>query len=1823
MFRKFSILLFLISSLFSDEYQNDPYISAINKGEPSFIIEGCVNVITGDLHFFKQDAVVKGREPIEIPRIYITRNNDNKECGWSFFPYILAFYQKEGPSLAIIPEKDGTYLEYEYYKTNNKKEKELRVKKESYEFGITNARFSQISGRINVKNNRVITDKKRSYLRVLSPDGGWRYYRWVKRRDGSKDAKKYPKYPLNSYYFILKEELLPNGNYVVYEYDKFNRVTSISTLNRHRTKCYAWAKFTYRGKNTKEGDYVIETSDGQRIEYIYQRHERNKKHKGRKRAFYLESAKNMYSPDEYYEYILEGKMGEVIKKINLPDGRGAKVDYYNKGFNKVHNTLVKVPKRKDLKYKRVKALYLPLGENGEYKKAYEFIYHPGKLKETSGITEVFDINGNKTTYHYSKYLRPTKIERYYKKGNIFVLKNMEKLIWGNENSEKATLLLGKGIFDHNGKAIFFKRFFYDDRGNVIKERIYGSITGEKKVEIKFDSNGLPLKEGTEYSEIIKTYTNDNTNRILSKEDENQLKENYFYFEKFNILSKTLVTYKNIVKLRKFFFYDSDLNLIQEVVDNGINYKYKDMHNVTERKITKYKNIKNGNFCGLPYEIEEFYLEKKTNKEVRLNRRVLHYSSKGFVEKEDVYDSNNNYVYSIHKNYDNKGRIIKEVNEVGQKALYGYDRNNNQTFFQDYHGRIKKYIDYDFYNRPIKIVEKGDDNITHLTFFKYDLKSNLIEKKDFLENITKYKYDEFGNLLEIIYPQTERTASTKYIYDDIGRVITEIDGKERKLKTYYNIHNNPIKKIFPDKTEEKFIYNLDGTLKMQIDPENVQTIYSYDFFKRKTEKRIIASPMIFKREATIYNAFHKITFIDAANNQYTYHYDEAGRIKEEYFNEKKEKSYFYDSLNRVIKIKTNDLYYIIYKKDNLGRIIEERMEDEDEKIYFLKSYGYDSFGNKNSITNNIEGKNYTEEFLYDSFNRLIQKKDALKNISKIIYQENFKNNFDQNVIKKIEIDPSGLKNIFILDALQREEKIEIRASNDKLLKETTFFYDEADNLIKEIYSTADNETIIEKKYNEINKLIELKEEDKITKYSYTGQGLLKETIKPDGTIITNSYDGLGRKIYLKSSDNMIDYCYRYDPLDHLIEGKNLITGNSTIIIRDKKGNIIKEQLENDLTIENSYDDLGRKTKMVFPDNSLVEYEYDALNLKKIVRKDQFNNNLYEHKFEKYDLSGNCLLQKMIDGSDMKSSFDPLNREKKIYSPYFYQEIKKFDTTGNIKKVDYNGTIANYEYDDLHQLIKEEGIFSNDYSFDANQNITKKNGKKFKINKINQIVSTYEEDYQYDKNGNLISVEDTSNYIHYSYDSLDRLIKVENKNLILTYKYDVLNRRISKLCYKKSKLKRGYKNIFLYDENKEIGIYDTEKNVLSLRILNIEKSSEKKGSIALELNSKVYLPINDLYGNVVCLVSNKAIKESYRFTAFGEEIIYSNRGRRTSYSYLNNPWRYLSKYTEETGLVFFGRRYYDPRSARWISCDPEGFASGSNLYVFLINNPFIYSDPFGLSVEFNVDLKDMKISFLNYMNSKYVREQYAKDEAYLNTITSVARENVRQGEPSNYASMWLFRPRYDKSSTFSLGDNVALNSVGFVNGINTSVNDAIKEGQYIKSLSNNKMTDMNISYNSSGGFFHDLGEVFFKDLRELETKSVIDLYSKWMHFFRNTPPDMPYLQFCHSQGAIKVANAIKLLPDEYKKRLTVVAIAPAMIIKKEWGVNCFNYVSKNDWISRTMTLKDRKLSEVTFLEPHAKASWLFDHSFLSVTYTKPIKDHLSDHFKKVEEIRRRQR
>jgi RHS repeat-associated protein len=88
----------------------------------------------------------------------------------------------------------------------------------------------------------------------------------------------------------------------------------------------------------------------------------------------------------------------------------------------------------------------------------------------------------------------------------------------------------------------------------------------------------------------------------------------------------------------------------------------------------------------------------------------------------------------------------------------------------------------------------------------------------------------------------------------------------------------------------------------------------------------------------------------------------------------------------------------------------------------------------------------------------------------------------------------------------------------------------------------------------------------------------------------------------------------------------------------------------------------------------------------------------------------------------------------------------------------------------------------------------------------------------------------------------------------------------------------------------------------------------------------------------------------YIPFGETFIEERN------STWNTPYKFNAKeLDEETGLYYYGARYYDPRTSVWLSVDPLAEKNvGSTPYAYCANNPIRYIDPTGMDTVPNKEI-----------------------------------------------------------------------------------------------------------------------------------------------------------------------------------------------------------------------------------------------------------------------------
>jgi RHS repeat-associated protein len=202
--------------------------------------------------------------------------------------------------------------------------------------------------------------------------------------------------------------------------------------------------------------------------------------------------------------------------------------------------------------------------------------------------------------------------------------------------------------------------------------------------------------------------------------------------------------------------------------------------------------------------------------------------------------------------------------------------------------------------------------------------------------------------------------------------------------------------------------------------------------------------------------------------------------------------------------------------------------------------------------------------------------------------------------------------------------------------------------------------------------------------------------------------------------------------------------------------------------------------------------------------------------------------------------------------------------------------------------------------------------------------------------------------------------------LEFAYDYLGRRVEKKVYDYNPAAAGTANQWVLQTNTRYlyqgwnliaeleAVWNTSTSTYDLNIsrtyhygLAIAGTLAQTGGVGALLmiqdGEDQYFPAYDGNGNVTGLLNAEGeTAAAYEYTPYGELLRCEGGYAR------QNPFRFSTKYwDEETGLVYYGLRYYSPGSGKFINRDPIGEAGGLNLYGFVGNNPVNRVDVLGMA------------------------------------------------------------------------------------------------------------------------------------------------------------------------------------------------------------------------------------------------------------------------------------
>jgi RHS repeat-associated protein len=267
--------------------------------------------------------------------------------------------------------------------------------------------------------------------------------------------------------------------------------------------------------------------------------------------------------------------------------------------------------------------------------------------------------------------------------------------------------------------------------------------------------------------------------------------------------------------------------------------------------------------------------------------------------------------------------------------------------------------------------------------------------------------------------------------------------------------------------------------------------------------------------------------------------------------------------------------------------------------------------------------------------------------------------------------------------------------------------------------------------------------------------------------------------------------------------------------------------------------------------------------------------------------------------------------------------------------------------------------------------------------------------------------------YTWDGENRLSAMETSpaaatagvaKLKLEFSYDGQGRRVSKKVsnWTGSAWTLASQTLFLYDGWNMVAELNALSSNAAVRtyVWGLDGSGSFQGAggvgglIGVTDSTGSRCATYDGNGNVSGLVdlATGTRSATYEYSAFGETLISDGAAA------LTNPFRFSTKYTDdETGLLYYGLRYYQPTTGRWLGRDPIGENGGINLYGYVGGNPINRLDLLGLC---NCDTLRRKLHILLRASSELhadLNGQIANEMAgeYLSVRNMVAIEGLEAG------------------------------------------------------------------------------------------------------------------------------------------------------------------------------------------------------------------------------------
>ena len=969
----------------------------------------------------------------------------------------------------------------------------------------------------------------------------------------------------------------------------------------------------------------------------------------------------------------------------------------------------------------------------------------------------------------------------------------------------------------------------------------------------------------------------------------------------------------------------------------------------------------------------------------------------------------------------------DVPALSLTTSYAYDTNGNlrKTIFPAGNAFLRFYDERDLLFREVALSHPSSD-------------PNNMAYDPAIDSVTEYSYDGSGSVIEMIDPEGHATRSG---YDGYDRKVVGFDAAYQKAVFTYDAGGHLLEQIsygtlggptpapagppaapYPEISHQRSFYDELGRLRRTDTRFFKYAGAALTALTGDGDAGLASVPACTGRPA------EECDPLPARGDGWTTRliaYDRLSRPVRTVDDNGHASETRYDGMGRTIKTLANVVSPFTLDPANplANRNATDFVYDADGNLTQKTEteLGADRSGPTPRL---LPAQQHRSTFRYDALNRPIEAvvvgrvgAPALNLTTRIVYDSRG---------NQIQVtDPAGGRSKSFYDGLNRLTRSEagyvwngsaesipagmINASNPDGKITTSYAYDPGSRLLS---ITDDNNRVTTFQYDGLGRRIRIVYPDGSTRQTgYNRDSLATSWTQASGTgsylSAATRFDGLHRPVRIDVSNNLAPWVagtqrqsFEYDGAgrmtlaeDDADSSDGLADSTVALAYSSMGGLLFEAQTWRDASsgtlqsathvVASTYDGVGFRTSVLYPDDRTVSYLPDALS-----RVESIVDSLTGTT--RYDYLGARLLNRLHPNGtkltllggptdNLGSGYDDARRvidfAHKLSSTQ--ADLARFaygyDAAGNRlseRRVhEISGALwkgETYAYDAVHRVVgRQEGTLdaagslqgaagtSQDFTLDGlgNWRAHRKNAATYtqSVNALNQYTlfngPAGPRALSYDFLGNLSSESSALGDQQYLYDFLNRLTGVlDPGGNLITYRYDALGRRISK------SVNGIVQARYVYDGSRLI----QEREGLSPARL---VASYVYGGGSDELITRrrwlagagtdLFYHTNAL-GSVAAVTSSAgAVAERYVYDAYGQPTFLSPAFvTLTSSAVLNDILFTGRRYDPQTHLYDFRARTYHPYLGRFLQRDPLGESASLNLYNYVFNNPVNATDPTGM-------------------------------------------------------------------------------------------------------------------------------------------------------------------------------------------------------------------------------------------------------------------------------------